>query len=173
MYKGVGVGVGGLSSAFCSSMCYSCPGRSTRKAETGWWRGMRSDILPRSPAQSTVLFSSGRGGGRGREDSINDHPLTPYWTFVISIFYFFIFIFCGPLSAIVQWKNRTNIYELPNMMQIWEMSRQEANCFSVMRLAKWNNPELQQDNSFSTHVISMHLLHLWQILLFAIFLKNF
>lgn len=33
---------------------------------------MRAEILPRNPAQSIVLFSSGRGGGRRREESIND-----------------------------------------------------------------------------------------------------
>lgn len=39
-------------------------------------KGMRSEILPRSPAQSTVLFSSGRGGGRRREESINNRAST-------------------------------------------------------------------------------------------------
>lgn len=55
----------GFSNAFCSSMRYSSPGRSTRKQRQADDRGVRSDILPRSPAQSTVLFSSGRGRGQG------------------------------------------------------------------------------------------------------------
>lgn len=66
----------GFSNAFCSSMRYSSPGRSTRKQRQADDGVDRSEILPRSPAQSTVLFSSGRGGGRGREESINDQPST-------------------------------------------------------------------------------------------------
>lgn len=37
---------------------------------------MRSKILPRNPAQSTVLFSSGKGRGRRREESIKNHACT-------------------------------------------------------------------------------------------------
>lgn len=51
----------GFSLAVCSSMRYSSPGGSTRKQGQADDRGLRSEILPRSPAQSTVLFSSGRG----------------------------------------------------------------------------------------------------------------
>lgn len=64
-------GLGGVSSAL-SSLCvlrHSNPGRSTKKKKQrqadGGGGGARSEILPQSPAQSTGLFSSGRGGGWG------------------------------------------------------------------------------------------------------------
>lgn len=109
-----------------------------KKAEAGWWqKGMRSEILPRSPAQSTVLFSSGRGGGRRREESINDRASTlelfvSNWGTDLS----------GPL---LRDKRKTNTH--------WFLAKSQSKkgkitliCFSVIRLVEWNNLELQWIN---------------------------
>lgn len=113
----------GFSNAFSSSMRYSSPGRSTRKQRQAD-DGVRSEILPRSPAQSTVLFSSGRGGGRGREESINDHPSTNSIS-SISV----------DLSVpLFSYKRGANMHRLPNMIQTFlQMSWQKSRLFSLFQ----------------------------------------
>lgn len=68
-----GKGLAMLFAPLCVTQVLAEAQESRDRLMTG---GDRSEILPRSPAQSTVLFSSGRGGGRGREESINDQPST-------------------------------------------------------------------------------------------------
>ena len=59
--------------AIGSSMRHSKSWQKQTKAETGRWKEYGERILPQSPAQSTVLSSSGRGwGGEGKKNNIND-----------------------------------------------------------------------------------------------------
>lgn len=66
---------------------------------------------------------------------------------------------CVDLSApLFGNKRRTNTHWLPNMIQIFlQTSRKKANNsvhFNVMRLVKWNNPELEWNNNFLAHILS-------------------
>lgn len=105
-------------------------------------KGMRSEILPRSPAQSTVLFSSGRGGGRRREESINDRASTldlfvSNWGTDLS----------GPFFRD---KSKTNTR--------WFLAKSQskkANHLNLMRLVEWNNLELQWINNFWARILQI------------------
>lgn len=105
---------------------------------------MRSEILPRSPVQSTVLFSSGRGGGQGERRKHQWPPLDHHRILLISVSLWIFQCHCSVTRGRLIFTGCPTWYRhlFTNVME------KKANCsayFNVMRLGlvEWNNPELQ------------------------------
>lgn len=132
----------GFSNAFCSSMRYSSPGRSTRKQRQAddRGRGPRSYLEVQLRVPYSFPLEEEGAGGEKKASMTTPRPLLNFRPLYLNLS---VDVSVPLLSN----KRRANMHWLPNMIQIFlQMSRQKANysvSFNVMRLVKWNNPELE------------------------------
>lgn len=132
---------GGFSDAFLSSKRYANPGESTRKqkqADGGGW-GPRSYLKVQLRVPYSFPLEEEGAGGEKKASLTSPRPLN------FKLLYLSVSVVLSePLfSNKRHWLPSTTHTFLQNY----------SFCISVMRLVKWNNPELEWYNNFSGHIL--------------------